>query len=346
MRGLTIRAGRDGGEIALEDVAEPVRGAGDLLVEGIALGVCGTDRSIAARGPHRTPAGRDRLVLGHESLGRVREAPAGSPFSAGDLVTGLVRRPDPVPCANCAGGNLDICLNGEYTERGIVGSDGYGAERYLLDAAYAIRVSPQLGLAGVLVEPTSIVAKAWERVDASARRPGGRALILGAGPIGLLAALLAQQRGYDVHVVDQVADGPKIEQTKALGATYHRGTEDLDGEFDAVVECSGELAAAAIRATARGGSLCFIAGGHRGTEAAELADVGRALTGGNRTFTGVVSSGREHFLAAHAALETADRSWLEGLLTAVVPLDRYAEALAGGPDVIKAVIRLGDTPGF
>lgn len=339
MQGVTIRVG---GVHALEDVPDPVPGADDLLVDGIALGVCGTDRWIVARGPHRTPEGRDGLVLGHESLGRVRRAPAGSAFRAGDLVAGLVRRPDPEPCENCAAGDLDICLNGRYTERGIVGSDGYGAQRYLLGEPYAIRVNPRLGLTGVLVEPTSIVAKAWERVDATVRRPGGRALILGAGPIGLLAALLAQQRGYDVHVVDQVDSGPKVEQTKALGATYHRGTEDLVGTFDAVVECSGELGAAAIEATARGGSLCFIAGGHRSGATVGLNVIGGALTGGNRAFTGVVSSGREHFLAAHEALERADRGWLEGLLTSVVPLERYAEALAGGSDTIKAVIQLGE----
>ena len=338
MRGLTIDVRRTG-HVELAEVAEPQPGAGELLVEGVALGVCGTDRWLVAGGPRRTPQDRGWLILGHESLGRVAAAPAGSRFPVGDLVTGLVRRPDPEPCEACARGDLDICRNGRYTERGIVGSDGYGAQRYLLDERYAVAVDARLGLTGVLVEPTSIVAKAWERLDAAVRRPGGRALILGAGPIGLLAALLAQQRGYDVHVVDRVDGGPKIAQTVALGATYHRGVDGLTGDFDAVLECSGELGAAAIESTARGGALCFIAGGHRSRQI-EPAAVGSALTGGNRTFSGVTSSGREHFEAAHAALLAADRGWLDGLLTAVVPLEKYATAFEGGPDTIKSVIRL------
>ncbi|GAA4979234.1 alcohol dehydrogenase catalytic domain-containing protein [Actinopolymorpha pittospori] len=344
MHALTIRGADTGAQLTLEEVAEPAPTSQDLLVEGLALGVCGTDRSIIARGVRRSAPGRDWLILGHESLGRVLHAPPGSAYSPGDLVTGLVRRPDPQPCANCAAGDLDLCENGEYTERGILGQDGYGAQRYLLDPAYAVRVDPVLGLAGVLVEPTSIVAKAWERLDVAARRPGGRALVLGAGPIGLLAALLAHQRGYDVHVVDQVADGPKVAQVRALPATYHQGVESLAGEFDAVLECTGELVAAAVTRTARGGALCLVAGLHRGAEVGtvDLAAVSGALMGGNRTFTGVVSSSRQHFEAAHSALRTAAPDWLSGLMTTVVPLAKYAEAFAPDPHAIKTVIRLTD----
>lgn len=340
MRALTIRPGPTGGMVGLEKVTEPTPNANDLLVEAVALGVCGTDRSLVNRGLRTTPPGRDWLILGHESLGRVVQAPADSAFQPGDLVTGIVRRPDPGPCVNCRAGDLDICLDGGYTERGIRGQDGYGAQRYALDEAYAVRVDSELGITGVLVEPTSIVAKAWERVDASARRPGGRALILGAGPIGLLAAQLGAQRGYEVHVVDQVSSGPKVRQAQALPATYHQGTSGLTGEFDAVVECTGELVPEAIAATARGGSLCLIAGGHAGSAPTmEVATFSGALVGGNRTFSGVSSSNRRHFEAAQAALRVADRSWLEGMLTAVVALDDYSRALNAGPDTIKAVIQ-------
>ncbi|TQM11665.1 alcohol dehydrogenase catalytic domain-containing protein [Pseudonocardia kunmingensis] len=352
MHGLVIHAGEEGARLGLADLAEPTPDDADLLVDGIAVGVCGTDRSLLARGL-RGGAPGDRLVLGHESLGRVRRAPSGSRFAPGDLVAGLVRRPDPHPCPNCAVGELDICLNGDFTERGIKGRDGYAAERYVLADRYAVAVSPRLGLAGVLVEPASIVAKAWERVDASSRR-SGRALVLGAGPIGLLAALLGAQRGYEVHVVDQVGGGPKVRQVKALGAVYHEGAHDLGtalggtgrGGFDAVVECTGELVAAAIAATGPGGVLCLVAGGHRGTDPTmELSVLSGRLTGGNRTITGVSSSGRGHFEAAHAALLHADPEWLHGLLTTTVPLERYAEAFHAEPDTIKSVILLAADPG-
>jgi threonine dehydrogenase-like Zn-dependent dehydrogenase len=103
----------------VEDVAEPVESDGPVLVEGLFVGVCGTDLEIAKDGYGWPPPGRDRLTLFHESLGRVAEAPAGSGFAKGDLVVGIVRRPDPVPCQPCAAGQWDFCRNGQYTERGI-----------------------------------------------------------------------------------------------------------------------------------------------------------------------------------------------------------------------------------
>jgi glucose 1-dehydrogenase len=95
------------------------RGQGELLVEGLALGVCGTDEEIVAGEYGWAAPGKERLVLGHESLGRVLQAAEGSGFAVGDLVVGVVRRPDPEPCPACARGEFDRCRNGRYTERGI-----------------------------------------------------------------------------------------------------------------------------------------------------------------------------------------------------------------------------------
>ena len=210
----------------LDEMPEAPDEPGTLLVDAVAIGVCGTDAEILAGTYGQPPPGRERLIIGHENLGRVRTAPAGSDFSPGDLVVGVVRRPDPAPCAACAAGEWDMCKTGTYTERGITGRDGYAAERYRLEPAFAVPVPEALGTLGVLVEPTTIVAKAWEQIE----RIGARAvwrpfrvLITGAGPIGLLAALLGRQRGLEVHVVDRVTDGPKPALVAALGATYHAG---------------------------------------------------------------------------------------------------------------------------
>lgn len=342
MRALTITAAGPG----VTELAEPVPSGRDLVVDGLLLGVCGTDRSLIASGPDRMPPGQDFLVLGHESLGRVRTAPEGSPFAPGDLVTALVRRPDPVPCAACAAGELDLCDNGLLIERGIRGQDGYGAERYLLDEQYAVPVN-DLGLLGILIEPASIVAKAFERIDRVVRRTSGRALIFGAGPIGLLAALLAHHRNYDVHVVDQVDAGPKVEQCERLGATYHNGPADLTGTFDAIVECSGAFTAAAVNLLSRGGAACYIAHGHgnapdphgRNT-ATDTGVLSGLLVGGNMAIFGIHSSSPAHFDTAQAELEQTDRSWLRGLITSTTDLDDFRSALRIGPDVIKAVIGL------
>ena len=128
MRALTVVPGSPG-SATVRDVPEPTPGPGDLLVDGLAVGVCGTDREIAAGEDGWAPAGKEHLVLGHESLGRVRAAPEGSGFPPGDLVVGVVRRPDPVPCGASAHGAFDMCRNGRYTERGITELPGYASER-------------------------------------------------------------------------------------------------------------------------------------------------------------------------------------------------------------------------
>ena len=241
MRALTVSPGVPN-SMRLEEVPEPAESDGDVLVETLAIGICGTDREIASGAYGSAPEGSDRLIIGHESLGRVKDAPRGSGLQAGDLIVGIVRRPDPVPCPACAHGEWDMCRNGQYTERGIKDRNGYASERFRVEAGFAIKVDPQLGECAVLLEPTSVVAKAWDQIErigarTSAWRPQ-TVLVTGAGPIGLLAAMLAKQRGCELHVLDHAGSGPKPELVRALGATYHNGA--LDGlEPDLVIECTG-----------------------------------------------------------------------------------------------------------
>ena len=135
MRALTVQPSRPG-SARVEEVPEPPPEAGAVLVQALALGICGTDREIAGGEYGWAPEGRDRLVLGHESLGRVLEAPDDAEVRAGDLVAGVVRRPDPLPCECCAAGRFDLCRNGDYTERGIKALDGYGSERWRVEPEY------------------------------------------------------------------------------------------------------------------------------------------------------------------------------------------------------------------
>src|SRR6476469_4644383 len=244
MRALRVQPGRSG-SLRVEDVPDPAPGSGELLVRGLAVGVCGTDKEIVRGDYGWPPFPGERLILGHESLGRVEQVPSGSSFSRGDLGVGVVRRPDPEPCGACAVGEWDMCRNGRYTERGIKELPGFGSEWWTVPERYAVRVNDRLGLAGVLTEPTSVVAKAWEQVD----RVGGRAwfdprtvLVTGAGPIGLLAAMIGVQRGLDVHVLDRLTEGPKPELVKSLGATYHHTdvkTVAKAARPDVVIEATG-----------------------------------------------------------------------------------------------------------
>jgi len=222
MRAITVSPGITN-SARLEDVPPPPVSEGAILVRTLAIGVCGTDREIIAGEYGWSPPGESRLVLGHESLGRVEQAPPQSGFASGDLVVGVVRRPDPVPCPACAAGEWDMCRNGRYAERGIKELHGYGAEQFRVEPEFAIRIDPDS--LGVLVEPASIVAKAWdhiERIGARSRSWHPRTvMVTGAGPIGLRAALMGAQRGLEVHVLDHNASGPKPALTRALGATYH-----------------------------------------------------------------------------------------------------------------------------
>ena len=169
MKAITVEP-RRAGSARLEDVPEPEVREGAVLVEAVAVGVCGTDVEIVEGKYGWAPPGAKRLVLGHESLGRVVDPGTAASLKAGDLVVGIVRRPDPVPCPNCAVGEWDMCRNGKYTERGIKEIHGFMSERWRIEPEYAMKVDRSLGLLGVLLEPTTVVAKAWEQVAAVGQR--------------------------------------------------------------------------------------------------------------------------------------------------------------------------------
>ena len=172
---ITVTPG-EAGSARLTHVDEPRRGESELLLDMIALGICGTDREIVAGEYGWSPPGGGRLVLGHESLGRVREAPPGSELQPGDLVAGIVRRPDPDPCPCCARGEFDMCRNGRYRERGIKELDGYGAERVALERRLRRQGRPRAGLAR---RPHRAGQRGRQGVGAG--RPGGRAGVPAAG---------------------------------------------------------------------------------------------------------------------------------------------------------------------
>ena len=187
MRALRVTPGTPG-SIRLDNVDQPPLDDGTLLVEALAVGVCGTDIDIIDGKYGCVPPGQRRLVIGHESLGRVLAAPQGCCYGSGDLVVGIVRRPDPVPCCFCAAGEWDMCRDGRYTERGIKERNGYGSERFRVGPEFAVKVDSSLGYLGVLLEPASVVAKAWDHAQRVGRRARGwqprSALVTGAGPIG------------------------------------------------------------------------------------------------------------------------------------------------------------------
>ena len=348
MKAITVEP-RKPGTARLEEVPEPDVRNGAVLVEAVAVGVCGTDVEIATGKYGWAPPGKTRLVLGHESLGRVIEPDPSSRLKEGELVVGIVRRPDPVPCPNCAVGEWDMCRNGQYTERGIKQIDGYMSEHWRIEPDYAIKIDPSLGLLGVLLEPTTVVAKAWEEVEHIGSRSfwdTRTALITGAGPIGLLAALLGRQRGLDVHVLDRVESGTKPDLVRALGATYHSGkTKDIGFEPDVVIECTGvgPVINDAIAQVGSGGIVCLTGVGAGGPASDQItADVATDAVLKNKVVVGSVNANKRHWFKGGEALARADRDWLSKLISRRERPENFAHALERKPDDIKVVIQFAE----
>jgi glucose 1-dehydrogenase len=347
MKAITVEPGV-AGSVRYEEVPEPDESTGSIVVEAVAVGVCGTDVEIASGAYGWSSPGRDRLILGHESLGRVVDPGSNSGLHPGDLIVGIVRRPDPVPCPNCAVGEWDMCRNGQYTERGIKELDGFMSERWRIEPGYFTKLDPSLGILGVLLEPTTVVAKAWELVAAMRARAFWQptnVLVTGAGPIGMLAALVGVQQGLEVHVLDRVTEGAKPRLVRDLGATYHTGAiDELDLDPDVIIECTGvgPVIVDAIRGIGAGGVVCLTGvGGGGAASGLSPAEVGQGVVLQNNVIIGSVNANRRHFYKASLALAAADRDWLAQLISRRVPPERIADALTRGPDDIKVVVDFG-----
>ena len=345
MRAITVLPGI-ANSARLDEVPEPPLSDVAVLVRTRALGVCATDREILSGAYGTAPPGQGRLVLGHESLGTVETAPADSEVAPCDLVVGIVRRPDPQPCPACAVGEWDMCRNGGYTERGIKERHGYGAERFRIEPEFVVKVDPALDILGVLLEPASILAKAWDHTERIGQRARGwqprSLLVTGAGPIGLLAALMGKQRGLDVHVLDHNKGGPKEAIVRDLGAVYHTDASTLERLGpDVLMECTG--AATVIRdclgAGAPGGIVCLTGVTEPGkTFDLDIGRLNRKMVLDNETVFGSVNANRSHYQMAAEALACADKRWLARLITRRVALKSWSEALESRPGDIKVVI--------
>ena len=346
MRAVTVLPLK-AGSVDLTELPEPPDSDGPVLVKTRAVGVCGTDLEIIAGEYGWAPPGEDRLAIGHESLGEVVEAPEGSGLAPGDLAVAIVRRPDPVPCPNCAVGEWDMCRNGQYTEWGIKEHHGYARERYRITPDFLVKVDPSLGNLGVLLEPTTVVAKAWdhiERIGSRAQWKPKTVLVTGAGPIGLLAALLGVQRGLEVHVLDQVTEGLKPDLVAELGAHYHHGSVASVGcEPDVAIECTGvgQLIFDVMDAAGSNGIVCLTGVSSGGRELpVDVGLLNRRMVLENDVVFGSVNANRRHYEAGARALADADKDWLGKLITRRVPLDSWKDAYTRQPNDVKVTLEL------
>jgi threonine dehydrogenase-like Zn-dependent dehydrogenase len=240
-----------------------------------------------------------------------------------------------------------MCRNGQYTERGIKERNGYGAEFFRIEPEFAIKVDPVLGALGVLLEPTSIVAKSWDHIERVGQRSHSWQpcvlAVTGAGSIGLLAALMGRQRGLDVHVLDHNDNKPKPTLVRDLGATYHgNGLADLDElQPDILIECTGatDVISGVLGRVAPSGLVCLAGVTSPGRHAdVDIGWLNRQMVLNNEVVFGTVNANRRHYEMAADVLARGDKDWLGRLITRRVPLDRWSEALERRPGDIKVVI--------
>lgn len=316
----------------VEDVREP-SGEG-VRLRVLEVGVCGTDREIAEGSFGVAPEGSDRLVIGHESLAVVDRD--GDGFSKGDLVSVTVRR-SCGRCLACGEGAPDSCLTGDYGERGITGLDGFACELVLEDPEHLVPIPRSLGRLAVLAEPASICARGVRHLLAiGGRQPWRRerALVMGAGAIGLLSTMLLRLQGIDVWTASRATTNETVE---ALGAHYV-STADTPlaelGGFDVVVEAAGdaELMVASLGLVRRNGVVCIL--GIDGRDQRVELDgrvIGVDAVLQNRVLFGSVNAHKQDWLAGVGALDEARRRFpdaVERLIGLRVPLDRFEEAFA------------------
>ena len=338
-------------ELRLVDHPMPqLSGPDQIKVQTLDVGICGTDREICTFVYGSPPEGDDYLVLGHESLGRVVEVGENvTRVKVDDLVVPSVRRPcnDPV-CNPCRNDKQDYCINGQFTERGIKEVHGFMTEYYVDDEKYFTHVPEDLRELAVMAEPLTIAEKGLAQAYAVQKRlpwactepgkPRGhglRAVVLGAGPIGILGAMKCVIEGFDTYVYSRSkAPNPKAElRNKSGRSTFkvrHVTSELAEevGNIDLVYEAVGgsEVAFDVLQVLGTNG-ICI----HRHPGTGDTAEIDsdilmRRIVLENLAIVGTVNADRQAFEDAIADLAEFKRRWLktiEGVISGRFSVDDH-----------------------
>ena len=355
MKAVTVSP-RTAGSLSLREVDAPTPKPGELLLQVQRVGICGTDMDIVSGFYGEAPQSSPYLIIGHESLSRVEAVgPGVEGFSKGDLVVPTVRRDCPEECLNCRNGESDMCVTGHYREHGIKGLHGFASQLAVTDARFVVKLPEALSDVGVLLEPLTIVEKGIDQVfriqNARMKWEPKRALVLGSGPVGLLATALLWLGGLDVTTIARkTADSLKARLVAATGANYVNAKEtplsSMEDRFDLVFEATGSTSVALEAQTLcdTNGVVSFV-GIYRSEVASE--DAGEVFTNlvlGNRAYLGSVNANISYFRRGASDLVSIERHFgglLDRMITDRVPLSEWERAYSGkGEDSIKAILQL------
>jgi threonine dehydrogenase-like Zn-dependent dehydrogenase len=341
----------------------------EVKVRMLEVGICGTDREICSFAYGTPPAGSDYLIIGHESLGEVvAVGTAVDGLAVGDLVVMMVRRPcSHEECLPCRSGHPHFCVTEDYTERGIKGCHGFMAEYVVDDVQYMKVVPSAMREVAVLVEPMTIAAKALFQTAKILQRlpwfdpeqirqpdnPTYRALVLGAGAVGLLGAVALRTLGFDTYVYNRAsAPNPRSHLVESIGAHYvsERDLQEftyLIGHVDLVYEATGASQLAFRAMQVLGPNSIFIFTGVPALGATSEVDTDAIMRNAvlkNQVILGTVNAGTEDFEAAIRTLGEAEHRWpnaMHALVTGRFPLDAYREVLLRPSGGIKDILTLG-----
>lgn len=358
-------------EIGIIDQQEPqIISDYDVKLRMLEAGVCGTDKEICAFEYGTPPPGSTELVIGHESLGEVIEIGSRvTRVKVGDLVVPMVRRPCPHDyCIACRSGRQDFCFTGDFTERGIKEAHGFMAQFVVDHENYMNPVPRQLRDVAVLVEPLTIAEKALTQVwQVQQRLPWGcpsgagkpqahchRAVVLGAGPVGLLGAMALVNYGFDTTVyARETIPNPRTALLESIGAKYISADSDSVerlarrlGNIDVVYEATGASRLAFEMIKHLGTNGIFVFTGVPGRKAPIEVDTDlmmRNLVLKNQVVFGTVNAGRDSFEASIRDLAVFSKRWpnaLESMISGRFPIDAYGDLLLGRSSGIKNVIKL------
>lgn len=355
--------------VALVD--HPAPGIGtptQVKLRMLEVGVCGTDREICAFQYGTPPEGSSRLVIGHESLGEVVEVGAGvSRVKAGDLVVTMVRRPcDHADCLACRSGRQDFCYTGDFCERGIKMAHGFMTEFVVDDEKYMNVVPRALRDVAILVEPLTIAEKALKQIwQVQERLPWdcphvlqkGRghchtAVVLGAGPVGLLGAMALAAVDFDVYVYSrEAAPNQKSQIVETIGGHYVSAqTDSIEqlaarvGNIDVVYEATGASSVSFEMLKVLGTNGIFVFTGVPGRKAPIEVDtdfIMRDMVLKNQVLFGTVNAGRGTFEDAISDLGVFMQRWpdaVRSLITGRYPIEAHRDLLVGPVTGIKNVI--------
>lgn len=351
----------------LEHPAPSLSHANHVKIRTLDVGICGTDREICTFVYGAPPGGSDYLVLGHEALGRVVEVGSGvKKFKVGDYVVPSVRRPCPDPgCVPCRQDRQDFCSTWTFTERGINQYHGYMTEYFVDDEKYLTFVPPELRDIAVLVEPLTVaekgLAQVWktqQRLPWGGAKPGEprgaglNAVVLGAGPVGILGAMALKVNGFKTFVYSRSKKpNPKADLVESFGVEYisseEVNVEDLAkkvGSIDLIYEAVGVPGITFDVMRALGINGVYVMTGIPAPKPpipVAASEIMRNVVLKNQAIVGTVNADGDAFANAISDLGTFHQRWpkaVRQLITARHTLDNFEELLVGKAFGIKNVI--------